>query len=139
MKNIFRKRIRQAKAQEADKKVFSNNASKKQKSKIGSENQQPHSPLSRNSFSLAVQCFQLKRDIDKMLDLQWMKENYGGEEEQRCLSKMEVRNMSEFLERLQNDDVDSSGPHEGKNQSRHRIYELVDRRKALYPVEKRKD
>lgn len=81
-------------------------------------------------FSKSVLCFQLKRDIDQMLDLRWMTENYGPKEEELSLSKMQVRNMSEFLEKISKDDDANSEDPEGAKQSRIRRYELVDKQQA---------
>lgn len=137
MKRIFGK-IRHAKEKSTDEEHCNKNVAENEKSKIGleylvpesKESEWPHSHLS-SSFSSALQCLQLKRDIDQMLDTQWVMENCGEKKEQLCLSNMEVGNMFEFLEKLL--DVDSSGPLGEKSQSRLRRYELVDRRKAVYP------
>ena len=106
MENIFRK-IRRVMVKSTDREDANRNASENEKIKIGSESlvsesKWPQSHLS-SSFSSALQCFQLKRDIDQLLDMQWVMEHCGEKKEKVCLSNMEVGTMSEFLERLQKD------------------------------------
>lgn len=79
-------------------------------------------------FAKSVLCLQFKREIDQILNLQWMTENYGHKEEELSLSNMQVRNMSEFLEKI--NDPNSEVP-EGAKRSRLRRYELVEKRQAL--------
>ena len=81
-----------------------------------------------SDFQVTLSCFQLKRDIERMLDIPRLMEMYGLDEEEPPLADMEVRNMSEFLERISEDYKKSS------NGAKHlgvRRYELIDRRQGL--------
>lgn len=89
-----------------------------------------------DSFSQSIRCFQLKRDIEQMLDIQWVAENCNYNKEQPPASNMEVHSMSEFLERLQQDDYQRRAM-KGEQKPRVRRYELVDKRNAMYVKRKR--
>ena len=94
------------------------------------------------SASPSILCFQLKWDIDQMLNLQWMRENCcqtKEEEEEEPLTKFQVCSMAEFLERISNENGDNCiAPTESK-QSQLRRYELVDRRKGIKAKKKEEE
>ena len=110
------------------------------KSEIKNESANPeveHKPVplemdkTSSDFSLTLRCFQLRRDIYRMLDLQWVAENCNYNPETSLGSSMEVHNMSEFLEKIKEDDCSKNGAFAAEKRTSVRRYELVDRWKVV--------
>ena len=75
---------------------------------------------------------QLKRDIDRLLNLQWMMEKYGNNEKEPPLSSMKVSSMAEFHEKLQQNHTKERAHPGDERKSKLRSYELVNWRKAIF-------
>ena len=83
-------------------------------------------------FTVRLRCWQLKRDIDRLLNLEWMMEKYGNNEKEPPLSSMKVSSMAEFHEKLQQNHTKERAHPGDERKSKLRSYELVNWRKAIF-------
>lgn len=107
---------------------------KNPKSKIGIKEQLS---VSNGNIPISLLCFQLKRDIDRVLN-QWMTESSNNmyKKEEPSLKKTQVRSMSEFLEKISREDEANSEASGEAKRSGIRRYELVDWRQHIKPVKR---
>ena len=83
-------------------------------------------------FDQRLRCFKLKRDIDRLLNLEWMKERYAHKEDKPLASNTKVYSMAEFYERLQEDIAKNRNLGDELKSQGLRTYELEVKDKAAY-------
>ena len=88
-------------------------------------------------FTVRLRCLQLKRDIERLLNLQWMMEKC--DEKEPPLLSMEVSSTAEFHDKLQQNNTDERAHPGDERKSKLRSYELVDWRKDIFFKDKKWD